>query len=176
MASSHVDDPADQLEEIKNHASKSRITARAVSRNILREIDAAIQELEAVPGVDSESLAHVDVPKSCQRTPLSVPRVSEVPDGQIPLQDYVQIVVRLDENCTRLLNYFRGVKIQVALKIKFIESLPEGSGLVRSDRDFLLECLRTARSDIESQLAMMGMYVRQIEKLCNEYNAQAGLV
>lgn len=176
MASSHVDDPAIQLEQIQNRASKSRITARAVSRNLLQEIEGAIRALEAVPGVESESQAHVDVPKSCQRTPLAVPRAAEVPEGQIPLQEYVEIVSRLDENCTRLLNYFRAVKVQVALKVRFIESIPEGTSLTGKDKDFLLECLRTAQADIESRLAMMGMYVRQIEKLCNEYNSQAGLV
>jgi len=175
MASSHVDDPATQLEQIQNHASKSRITARAVSRNLLQEIEGAIQALEAVPGVESESQKHVDVPKSCQRTPLTVPRAAEVPEGQIPLREYVEIVSRLDENCTKLLNYFRAVKVQVALKVRFIESIPEGNSLVDEDRTFLVECLRTAQSDIKSQLAMIGMYVRQIEKLCGEYNAQTGL-
>lgn len=176
LAAGKFDPSAAQMEQIQNHAFKSRITARAVSRNLLKEIDGAIQMLETVQQVESESQPHVDVPKSCQRTPMPAPRTADITDEQIQLEEYVETVSRLDENCTKLLNYFRAVKVQVALKVKFIESIPEGSSLVGKDREFLLECLRTARSEIESQLAMMGMYLRQIEKLCDEYNVQAGLV
>lgn len=191
-AAGDLDPTLTRIREILNRAHHTRITARAVTGNLIRQIDVALAELDAVTTAVSGEGGSIPLPAVCRANPAAGPRLKAaraLVRPSAPMADggavrgmaktaredeYVELAAVLEENCEILLGYMRAVKKYLDPKARFISSLTPRNRLSGEDKSFLFECLTSERKNLRMQLGRLTDLVKSIERLCEEYREAGG--